>query len=175
MARSALEAKTATYGAETLGYCRSYYERQYSNVSAPKSPWSVRTKTHPVGDDVRYRTDDNVQTFMCSLKNEMTTDRRQCRTSVCERSFIQNLRFSDDEFPNKYRRRRLRSRTTFSFLVVTIFRLHSVVPRGIINTCKSSNIFSWLYLPSTTYHCRPGCSFSVICKFIILFDSVNFL
>jgi hypothetical protein len=86
-------------------------------------------------------------------KNEKTTDRRQCRKSVCEGSFIQNLRFSTDEFPKTYRRRRLRSRTIFSFWVVAIFRLHSAVPRGIINTCKSSNIFSWLYLLSTTYHC----------------------
>jgi hypothetical protein len=31
----ALEAKTATDGAETLWCCRSYYERQHCNVSAP--------------------------------------------------------------------------------------------------------------------------------------------
>jgi hypothetical protein len=32
-----------------LWCCRSYYERQYHNVSVPISPWSARTKTPVVG------------------------------------------------------------------------------------------------------------------------------
>jgi hypothetical protein len=84
-------------GAETLGYCLSYYERQYPNVSARKSPWSVRTKT-PHGRGFGAATRGNMRVFVSHFlfdgrrKHEI---RRNCTTQI--------FKFGANYFLNKAR------------------------------------------------------------------------